>query len=570
MADYLVKSEKTNYGSGNDTTSLYVSVREKSQSVENNQTVIGVGMWITSKYAIGTWSDNSSSSYVGTSTSGSGCYTFNGTVSYGSGSKVLLSEKEFTIAHNDDGSKTVRIYWKLNVNSSWGQYVYPSGYIDVQLTKIIRKATVISAENFTHEESPTIKFDNPGEFQVVPYITIYDRNWNLVYRVSRDKGNYLSPYTFGLTDSEKTEILNACSQQSDYIACEGVDTYSGDTQLGWHSLERKLIIKENSDTRPTVSMIATLNNGSLGSEFSDLYIQGKSRVNVTLSGQGKYNANIQGYTTVIDGNTDNRAIFTSDVIQKPGSQNIVGTVTDTRGFTNSVTQGINVIPYSKPLVIPLGGENAILCYRSDSDGVRVSNSTSFWVKAKRSYYTVTSGETQKNFCALQWRVKAADGSWSRWNDLISRTTLDTNEYNALIPNEVFNVKKTYTVQIRAIDDIGEYDIKTIDVPAQDVALHMGRGGNIVSVGRYCDYSYPESFQCNWDAYFNKGLFIENHGIRVYSDLSKLPNIPSGVSYARCLHFIGDQDNYYLLITSDGGLYVGTQLNFADSIDWKQK
>ena len=46
-----------------------------------------------------------------------------------------------------------------------------------------------------------------------------------------------------------------------------------------------------------------------------------------------------------------------------------------------------------------------------------------------------------------------------WKDLIPKTNTTTTEYNALLPNEEFEKTKSYTVQIMAIDDIGEKDIK---------------------------------------------------------------------------------------------------------------
>ena len=72
---------------------------------------------------------------------------------------------------------------------------------------------------------------------------------------------------------------------------------------------------------------------------------------------------------------------------------------------------------------------------------------------------------------------------------------------------VFQPKEAYTVQIRAIDDIGEQDVKTLEVPTQDVALHLGKGGKNVSIGTYCDYSEERTFYSDWKAIFDKEVFI---------------------------------------------------------------
>jgi hypothetical protein len=295
-----------------------------------------------------------------------------------------------------------------------------------------------------------------------------------------------------------------------------LNTYSDNTfstQIGeTKSTTLELWVPDNNDTKPTASITTALNNTLIPSatrdKFDGLYIQGKSRVDVTLSGEGKYNANINGYSTVIDGKTYKSAIFTSDVINTIGNQDIVGTVTDTRELTNSATDSISVVAYSKPLVIPIGSENAILCYRSDGNGVRVGNSTSVWIKAKMSYYSLDG----KNQCALQWRRKLVSEDWNtlehRWTNLIPKTNTTSTEYNAMLPSTVFDKTKSYTVQIRAIDDIGEYDLKTFEIPTQDVALHLGRGGKNVAVGTYCDYTEDYTFYSEWKAIFDKDVYIK--------------------------------------------------------------
>ena len=80
-------------------------------------------------------------------------------------------------------------------------------------------------------------------------------------------------------------------------------------------------------------------------------------------------------------------------------------------------------------------------------------------------------------------------------------------YDEPIPNVEFDLLQAYTVQIRAIDDIGEHDTKTLEVPTRDVALHLGRGGKNVSVGTYCDYSEDHTFYSEWKAIFNKDVVI---------------------------------------------------------------
>lgn len=506
---YLVKSE---YPTGYTwTIDLYVYVKEESQSKENNETVLSLGMYAYTPYNIGPWV-KTADSYIGTATSGTNCKTFDGAIPNFTGTRWLIENQKITVSHNADGTKTAKIHWKWGVNSSWGGYINPSGSFDYTITPIPRKATVTSVRDFSHNGNPVVYFDNPGKLEVAPYFNIYeDDEKTLVYGVTRGKGSHSSPYTISLTDEERTAMQNATNGQKEYKVWIGVKSYISDTKWEHDSKEAKYTI---NDVYPTVTVSATLNNGSLPSKFNSTYIKGKSKVNVTVSASGIYNSTIdkKSINAVINGKTyspsstptSNSYGFTSDVINKSGSVEIVGYATDSRGQKGSGKQTITVLDYSKPLIVSIA--NSILCYRSDGNGKRVGNSTSVWVQAKMSHYPLNA----KNECALQWRMKKSSEVWNdtshTWKDLISKTITTGAQYNALLVDAVFEKDKSYTVQLKAIDDVGEYDVKTFDIPTEDVALHLGKGGKKVSVGSYCDDTIEDyTFHSEWEAIFDNGI-----------------------------------------------------------------
>ena len=377
------------------------------------------------------------------------------------------------------------------------------------LDDIPRQAEITSAPDFTDLDNPTIYYKNPAGNSVLTLqacISLTQARDDIKYRDISKTG---TSYTFNLTDEERDLLRNNTTSGSRKVHFF-VRTEIGNNTF-YSSKEVTLTIKETANTKPTVTMAATLDNGSLPSQFSGLYIQRKSKLHVELSAKGKYSATIKSYYATLDGKTYNSAKFTTDAMNTASTISLVGYAKDSREFIGSTSQSYNVLPYSKPLVIPIGTETAIQCYRSDGNGKRVGNSTSVWIKAKRNYQPVTSNGVQKNFCALQWRRKLANESWNDsthpWKDLISKTNTTTTEYNALLSSTVFELTKSYTVQIRAIDDIGEYDIKTFEIPTQDVALHLGKGGKNVSVGTYCDYSKEYTFYSDWDACFDKNVSV---------------------------------------------------------------
>jgi hypothetical protein len=359
-------------------------------------------------------------------------------------------------------------------------------------------------------ETPTVYYSNPaGESVDALDICIADnRAWNgyTPYRAVEITGE---SYTFTKEDIDALKNITVNTLEMSFV----LRTKIGN-QYYYSPSYKTFTVTENDTTKPSVSMTATLNNGSLPSKFDGLCIQGKSRFDVSIYAEGKYSATITGYSANIGGEVYNSQPFLSNVLKKSGKVSIVGYAIDSRGFTGSDEQEIEVVEYSKPLVIPLGSETAITCYRSDGNGKRIGNSTSVWVKAKRSYYSLSD----KNQCAFEWRKKLVTEAWDdeneghKWNVLISKTDTESSEYNALLSGVEFDLKKAYTVQIRAIDDIGEQDLKTFEIPTQDVALHLGKGGKNVSVGTYCDYSKEYTFYSDWDVYFDKDVYVGGNKI----------------------------------------------------------
>lgn len=417
-----------------------------------------------------------------------------------------IASGQLEIPHNTDGTKTFTIssftgwlYSDHNYSSNGGSYT---------LTAIPRKATITSATDFADTGTPSLTFSNPGNFPLDVWL---EPNIDAIHLCIRhDISGTSGTYKWKLTDEERDELRSKCAGTECTIRYGLHSTVGGTIYSDYE--DKKFTLTENDATRPEVFMGVSIDNGKLPSAFKDMYIQGKSKAFVTVSADAKYNSSIKSYYAMVEGKKYESDAITSDVLQKSGSMDIFGYAVDSRGFTGSASKTINVVEYSKPLVVPLSTENAILCYRSDVNGNRTGNSTSVWIKAKRSYYNLSN----KNTCALQWRRKLVTEAWDDskhlWNDLIPYSNTTTHEYNAQIDG-VFDLKNSYSIQIQAIDAIGETDTRTFEIPTQDVALHLGKGGKNVSVGTYCDYSEERTFYSDWKAIFDKEVVIGGSSVR---------------------------------------------------------
>ena len=406
---------------------------------------------------------------------------------------------QLVVDHDANGNLTIAVSLSTNIatgvihtsNGSW------------TLDKIPRQATITSASDFTDVGNPTITFSNPGNFPMDVWL---EPNPIGDHFCVREGIPNTGSYTWELSDEERETLRSKCTGKSCKIRL-GLYSYVGGVQYADYK-DMTYTMTENEATKPAVSMDVVAYNEDLPSDLSGEYIQGKTRLKIELSAEGKYGADIDSYWVTVEDKTyayNGEAIIT-DVLQKTGLVEAIGYAKDSREFTGSDNQPINVDAYSKPLVIPIAGENAILCYRSDGNGNRIGNSTSVWIKAKRFYYQLQG----LNACTLEWRSKLINEAWDdtkhEWKDLLEKYVLPGIEYNAMIEG-VFDPKKSYAIQIRAIDDLGEYDIKTFEIPTEDVALHLGKGGKNVTVGTYCDYSEEYTFRSGWKGIFDEDLLV---------------------------------------------------------------
>jgi hypothetical protein len=412
-----------------------------------------------------------------------------------------------TVPHNDDGNKTITV----SLSTAIYYTVVKAKTANWELDPIALKATLVDSPNFTDSELPTITYVNPrGNDVTTLEACIADSAGWSAYVPYRDLDKTGTSYTF---TAEDISLLKEKASGSTLVIWFIIRTVvDGKTYTDYQV--RSFTMTNNDDTRPVVSFTHSPDNpSSFASSVAGLYIQGKTRVKATITPQLKYGATVSNYTLYVGGLTkiSTEATITSDVLSTNGDNvALTASVKDSRGFTGTATKSIKVYTYSKPLVEPLEGESAVLCYRSDKSG----EAEFVCVEAKMSYSSLDT----KNRCTLQWRQKLSTEAWDDskhdWEDLIARTD-NTKEYSSLVKKDgvaiVFEKTKSYSIQIKAIDDVGEFDIKDFEIPTEDVALHLGRGGKNVSIGEYCDYAEERTFRSAWKAVFDNGIYGNLYG-----------------------------------------------------------
>lgn len=251
-------------------------------------------------------------------------------------------------------------------------------------------------------------------------------------------------------------------------------TYSnsaGTTQVGDGSSKTFTVtVPNNSNTKPVVTMALSAVN-TLGAAFAGLYIQGRSQVKVTLTGNGKYGATITAYKLYVAGKLQDSTTL-SDFLTTSGTATVMVRATDSRGYYSDTTETIEVLPYSSPTVLPASGESSVVCARCYADGTLAEDGTYLRIRTKRGYDKLVANGVQKNFCSIRYRYRPeSTNTYSAWVTLLagSSTAADTVDSGAL-SGIVSSTETTYYVQVGVVDDIGETDAVQFTVPTDFVTI----------------------------------------------------------------------------------------------------
>lgn len=182
------------------------------------------------------------------------------------------------------------------------------------------------------------------------YLTLTGRTWS-AGTASR---------SLTLTSAERTTLLNAMASMKSFEATISLVTKSGTTQIGNASTCKCTVQTTAANSGPTLSGFTfsdtnTTTSGITGN--NQVLIQDYSALTVVPStATAKNGATISSYSATCSGNTKSNTTGASlalGAIGSSGERDITVTVTDSRGYTASVTKKVTVIAYSKPKVSAL-------------------------------------------------------------------------------------------------------------------------------------------------------------------------------------------------------------------------
>ena len=445
----------TTFRTTNKYINYSVNSQELSYDINSNTTVVRV--WID------VWRTNTGYTTYGTGTVyariNGGVYS----AGISTGQKITsipirLGTWDVTIGHDADGSKAISITgWISHSQFSSSE----QGYTHT-LTTIPRQANITESSNFTDVQNPTIKFSNPGGFNMSVWL---EPNPNGPHLAARDNIPNTGSYSWELTDEERNQLREACKGKTCTIR---IGLYSNNKQ--WASYHDRTYTITNANPSFT-SITATPVN-----PFGSLYLQGKSSIKLTINGaKGIYGSTITTYS--IKGGdysySGESNTYTTDVLSKSGDITFTATITDSRGFTASKTVKVTVTAYTLPTL-------TFETYRCDSSGTKdIIKGTYIYVKPTFTYCVITGNVIKTKSIKINNTSKSA--SFNSGQGYVFGT---------------YPLRSTHKVEVSITDNVGNTVSVTHEIGIGKVIFNAPPHKNGVGWGRYCDKE--GEFQIEYD------------------------------------------------------------------------
>ena len=262
------------------------------------------------------------------------------------------------------------------------------------------------------------------------YITIKNGSTTYLSLAGRVWSAGTAYRTITLTASERTTLLNAMASVKSFTATIELVTKSGSTQIGSASTCTCTIRTSQANSGPSLSGFTFADSYSTTTAITDnnqVLIQDYSRLTVTPgTATARNGASIVSYSAVCSGVTKSNttgAALSLGTIGTSGTRDITLTVTDSRGYTASVTQSVTVVPYSKPRVssVSLRRTNDIetemqLVFNGSISPITVDGTQKNSLLYARYRYKLTSASSYNSYTSILGSVTATSSSFSFSNE----------------------------------------------------------------------------------------------------------------------------------------------------------
>ena len=406
---------------------------QSSQSIANNNSVVS---WSLQLIASGGSISSSASKSWSVTVNGSN-YSGTNTVGVSNGQTKTLASGSTTIAHNADGTKSFSFSFsqQFDINYSGVGWIGTKSGSGNGTLKTIPRTSSVSSTNANIGENITITINRASSsFTHTLSYSFCNLKGTIATKTSSTSVSWKLPTTF------YAQIPNSKSSWGT-ITC---DTYSGSTKIGSSTCRFDVYVKESTNKPGISATVVDVNNTTktlTGDENKLIRYYSKAKFELTASPK-----NSSTITT--------RSVFYNGTTYKGGSENswianfsevVSGsykfTVTDSRGFSNSLTVNKTLIEYVK-----------LTCYMTVTNPTATGECT---ITLNGNYFNGSFGATN-NTLSVQYKIDEGE-----WTD--TTITLSNNTYKATANITGMDYTRAYSFYARAIDKL-----ETVETPVKYV------------------------------------------------------------------------------------------------------
>ena len=376
-----------------------------------------------------------------------------------SGSGSLVSGTyvyDFTITHNNDGSKTIPIYALIPLSSTYGTNWTVDR--DIELPTIPRANTLKCS--YTTLDEP-IKFSiskASSKFTSTINLSFYKENSTQLVGL----GNIFTKtsstsLTYTLTEEQLNEVLSYNKSKNIVVAFVSIITYNGSTQLGNNGYLFNIPLKQ---TNPIVSATYIDTNATTIALTGDgsKIVKYISKPKVTINAQAQQQADISSYSTVWgnSSSTTQETTFTNGI----DSNILQVSAIDSRNWLGSARYDIssNFIEYIK-----LGFEKFTLERPETTSNTINANLNGVWFNGNFGVST--------NIVTLKFRYKEKDGNYGKYQSITLTTQGNKLSFSGSLGSN-YNYQKQYDFEFILSDKVMSL-VTTFNVTSGESIIRVG-------------------------------------------------------------------------------------------------
>ena len=438
-------------------------------------------------------------------------YTGTNKIGVSNNSTITLASGETVISHNSNGTKSFSFsfYQELGITFN-GTYIASDNGLGTGTLDTIARKTTLSVPNGTLGTEQSMDVTCPGLYTHTITYTCGSASGTVCTKSQNISISWTPPLDLAYQNTTGTSVVvNFTIEGFDY---DGKSTGTSTATA---------VYQMPGSVSPY--MASSLSDPTGWRDVFGVYVQGQSKLKLSINPHGVYGASITRVRTVFDGYTYEGTSVESKTILQTGTVQVTIMATDSRGRTVIERPSISVAAYSYPA---LTGKAA---YRSDASGN--ASQTGGYITVKFS--SSVSNPNSKNGAWYKVKYKKATAS--------DYTTVSLDAYtgNFAVSNGSYTFAAdagSYDIQILVGDRI-KTNTYAVSGPATDHTVSfLKKDGKIVgmAVGKVAEHE--GCFDVGWELKLSGGGDISDkiealtsNVAGVGTTVTKLSNTVNGLS-----------------------------------------